>query len=84
MEFKIDTVGDYYEAADAKKLASLGFTFEDAPGGITSNQKKTNGPITIRVNTLEELLNLSQEHGELILTVGPDWASLTIYDYYIE
>ena len=77
MKFKIETTGYFYpNLEDRNRLEQIGFAFEK------SNYKdfKITGKPEIEINTLEELIQFGNKHGEIIVSDG----NIEIYDDYRE
>jgi hypothetical protein len=72
MKFYLNTAGNFYTDDTKTKLEKLGFEFEE-------DGWKLNNP-TIEISTLEELINLQNEYGDLIIRKD----SIVIYDDYME
>lgn len=89
MKFNLETSGDFYKAENIKDLEKLGFEFKehDFKGGIPKYMKIHNEALTIEINSLDELLALTKEHGDIVIE-PPDQFSelytLEIYDDYRE
>ena len=89
MKFQLRTTDYIYCQKDMMRLQELGFTFEPYqtsdkwsaehlyPAEKSPYFKKTNSP-TVDIPTLDDLVNLASEFGELI--VGKDFVE--IYDDY--
>jgi len=81
MKFKLGNVQSFYDEGNKymELLKTLGFVFELCPSGsqywVTPRSENT-----VEINTLEELLELVDKVGNLII----DKESITIYDDYIE
>jgi hypothetical protein len=85
MRFELSTSGSFYDPGSVKDLEKLGFTFEVLKDPMFSDLKgklhKTNTePVTIEIDTLEELVAFAKEWGELVV----DSESIEIYDDYRE
>jgi len=76
MKFKLYTANNFYpRKKDRQRLEKLGFSFKDVDSyygpWIQGNPE-------IEINTLEELMQFIEVHGDIIL----DKNTLTIYDGY--
>lgn len=77
MKFKIKTTGYFYSnEEDRKRLEQIGFTFEKSD----YKDFKIKGEPEIEINTLEELIQFGNNHGEIIVSDG----HIEIYDDYRE
>lgn len=64
MIFTISTTGNHYSnLEDINKLEDIGFTFKK----LDNNRFKIEGRPKVEINTLDELIQFSIKHGELIL-----------------
>lgn len=82
MRFKLITSGSHYTKTEKSKLETLGFEFDETVTGSWggSSFTKRGKDIEIEIHTIEELLALVKNFGEII--VHEDL--LQIYDNYIE
>ncbi len=77
MKFKIETTGYFYQnLEDINRLEQIGFTFEKSD----YKDFKITGNPEIEINTLEELIQFGNKHGEIIVSDG----HIEIYDNYRE
>jgi len=74
MRFKLRTVGDYYNERDLERMVSLGFTMTPNGDALVKS-----GDPEIDVDSIEELMELALEHGDVIVSADPE-PSITIYD----
>jgi hypothetical protein len=80
MKFKITTTGWSYSKEDVKLLTQLGFKFDKAN---TQGMYLIDNKIPeIEINTLEELLELSNNFGQLIVDAVDE--TIEIYDNWRE
>lgn len=87
MKFNLTTSGCFYKDKDKIKLGQLGFRFkttEEVYGEFTHKEwykdEDFENPVTIEINTLEELIQFVKEWGEIIISED----GIKIYDDYIE
>jgi hypothetical protein len=79
MKFKLFTAGDFYpKEEDRQRLQNLGFSFKDTGSHF--------GPLIegnpeIEINTLDELMQFIELHGDIILDKA---GHIQIYDDYVE
>lgn len=77
MEFILSTSGYFYpEKEEREKLESIGFTFKPSD----SQGYTIDGEPTIKIETLQELIDFSNEWGQIIVSDG----HIEIYDDYRE
>ena len=82
MKFKLTTAGYYYKKESANYLGRLGIKFIESgrgtgiPGIFTVTQEDT----YIEINTIEELVALTEEYGDIVF----DGEEIEIYDDYRE
>jgi hypothetical protein len=84
--FALTTAGFFYEKDEAKKLEKLGFTFKKFEDEITDDCRRTkaSGSVEIEIDTLDELLAIAKEHGDIIVSFNEDLPGIEIYDDYRE
>ena len=85
MKFRLITVGTYYSKAQAERLMKLGFTFEPANEPQIKKQhnpsfRMTESDVFIEINTFKELLEFSNEWGNIII----DQDTIQIFDDRLE
>ncbi len=81
MIFTISTSGHFYSEQGAEELQRIGFTFLRDPSYFTDRPMcKSDHKPSIHVDTLDELLGLSEKWGDLIIGDG----HIEIYDNYRE
>jgi len=81
MNFRLTTTGNFYNEERKSKLETLGFKFTDESsfkGGPF--YKDDSLPTEIEINTLEELIEFSNQWGEIIIKEN----EIEIYDNYRE
>ena len=77
MKFTIQTSGYFYSnKEDIKRLEQIGFSFEKSD----FRDFKIKGNPEIEINTLEELIQFCNKHGEIIVSD----CHIEIYDDYRE
>ena len=74
MKFKLSTVETGYKERQKKEYEDLGFTFHK-----NESYFMIRGEPEIEINTLEELMNFIDEHGEIIIREG----GIKIYDGFL-
>ncbi len=85
MKFHLKTSGGFYTHKRAEALEELGFSFGacDFPDLRTNEErvyKIGNPPDGIEINSLEDLMKLVQEYGDVIVSED----TIEIYDNYRE
>ena len=82
MKFRLETSGIYYSESEKNKLEKLGFHFAEADKRnlSTAYRIKSYPKVEIEINSLEELMILVKEFGEIIISEN----ELEIYDNYRE
>jgi hypothetical protein len=76
MKFKISTTGSFYSNKDdISRLEKIGFSFNDIQ---SEHGFYIKGKPIIEINTIEELLNFTAIHGEVIISDD----SIEIFDDY--
>lgn len=80
MKFKVTTAGSFYSEQQAEKLRKLGFEFGINDYDMQRRPFKTGGDVEVEFKTLDELIDFSNEWGELIVSDG----HIEIYDDYRE
>ena len=82
--FTLTTASYFYSKDQAEKLEKLGFKFRKfrAHGGCSGDFAKSmkSDSLEIKIDTLDELLGLAKEHGDLIISANEDQPSIEIYD----
>jgi hypothetical protein len=78
--FNLSTSRFTYKKEEALKLKKLGLKFED----INDNCVKQKGSAEIEINSLDELLSLVKEYGDIIIGLVNDKPDIEIYDDYRE
>ncbi len=91
MIFKITTTVDYYNIGDAKvqKLKDIGFTFVPGKSRLSRSDDllfRVPEYIDIEINSLDELISLSNKFGEIIIHSNALFENntLEIYNGYRE
>ncbi len=94
MKFKLDTSGSFYNQEKMEPLKVLGFKFRKSRevygkeywSGLEEFYKDSSVQPEIELNSLEELIDLCEKFGEVV--VRKDWSgngnTLEIYDDYRE
>ena len=82
MKFKLTTAGYFYKKENAESLGKLGIKFiESGQGtGIKGIFTVTQEDTYIEINTIEELVALTEEYGDIVF----DGEEIEIYDDYRE
>jgi len=79
MIFNLTSSGYFYHTESKLKLEKLGFKFRPETFGSYEFYKIDND-LTININSLDDIINLSKEFGELVINEN----TIEIYDDYRE
>ena len=85
--FTLTTAGHFYDKGQAEKLEKLGFKFnshghEGCEADRMTSMKSDS--VEIKIDTLDELLDLAKEHGDIIINANRNPPTIEIYDDYRE
>lgn len=90
--FTLTTAGSFYEKDQAEKLEKLGFKFTKNTSGtpyFSYYRERSwvcikSDRVEIKIDTLDELLALAKEYGDLVISADEGQPSIVIYDDYLE
>lgn len=85
--FTLTTAGSWYKEDQAEKLKKLGFKFTEQRSHYYGDKYRVcikSDRVEIKIDTLNELLALAKEYGELVISADENQPSIVIYDDYLE
>lgn len=82
--FTLTTAGSFYEKDQAEKLKKLGFEFTEDTFPYFEDVCIKSDRVEIKIDTLDELLALAKEYGNLVIIAEEDQPTIVIYDDNLE